>query len=531
MKKRAVTAMLILVVAAMGVFVRFAGLMTVEKTVSGVSSGKRIDIGSVRGTIYDCNLKPLTNSEYEFWSAAKPTFKALESLKAELNEDELLSVRERMEKINPVVVKTKNGVYGCPDIATAAVPVRYAGNSLACHVIGYLDSAGEGISGIEKIYNSILSAAEKEVYARFSTDGNGRVLLGEKIELSDFSAPNAGVVLSIDKDIQSILENAVDESGAECAAGIVLEIENGAIRACVSRPSFNQNNIADYLDDENSPLINRAFLPFAVGSVFKPVVAAAALEKGISEDFVYNCTGHVEINGNVFNCHKKDGHGVIDLKTAVSVSCNTYFISLARETGAENIIGTASRFGFGKETKLDDDIYSHSGNLPATEEIDSVSSLANLSFGQGSLTATPLQICSMMATIANDGVYVKPYIVEGFLNENAEMTAIKHYSEKKQIINEKTARKICNYLLSVVESGSGKRAHSNFVTVAGKTATAQTGKFIGDEEKYNAWFAGFFPYENPRYAIVIMKENGGEGAVSCAPIFKKTAEKIAYLEQ
>ncbi len=523
--------MLALIVAGIGVCIRLSNLMIVEKPVSSISSGKRIDIATLRGTIYDCNLKPLTNSEYEFHSAAKPTYKAFESLKSELNEEELLSIRERMEKTNPVVVKTQNGIYDCPDIVTAAVPVRYSESSLACHIIGYLNSAGEGISGIEKIYNLILSKAQKEVYARFSTDANGRVLLGENIELSDFSAPQTGVVLTIDKDIQYILENAIDESGAECAAGIVIEIESGAIRACVSRPLFNQNNISGYLDDENSPLINRAFLPFAVGSVFKPVVAAAALENDINDDFAYNCTGSVEINGNVFNCHKKDGHGVIDMKTAVSVSCNTYFIALARETGAESIIETASLFGFGKETKLDDDIYSYSGNLPSPDEIDSVSALANLSFGQGSLTATPLQICTMMAAIANNGTYIKPYLVEGFINEDSEMTEIKRYSEKIQIINEVTANRICEFLLSVVEKGSGKRAYSNYVTLAGKTATAQTGSFVGDEEKYNAWFTGFFPYESPEYAVVIMKENGGEGAVSCAPVFKKTAEEIADLEQ
>ena len=106
------------------------------------------------------------------------------------------------------------------------------------------------------------------------------------------------------------------------------------------------------------------------------------------------------------------------------------------------------------------------------------------------------------------------------------MTPIKLYGERKQIISEKTAKQIGRFLEKVITDGSGTRAKSDFVTAAGKTATAQTGKFIGEDEVYNAWFAGYFPAENPQYAVVIMKENGGEGALSCAPVFKEIAEKV-----
>lgn len=531
MRKRAVTVFLLLSVVTCGIGLRVADLMLSIQNVSGAVSGKRIDITELRGTIYDCNMAPLTNAEYEFYSAAKPTLKALDSLKTELDAQTLASVRERMETANPVVIKTPNGIYDCSDISTAAVPKRYSEDSISCHIIGYIDSVGQGVSGIEKIYNLILSEASKDVYARFITDANGRVLLGENIEISDFTAPEKGVVLTIDKTIQKITEEALDESGAVCAAAVVIEIGTGAIRACVSRPAYNQYNVAGSLNDEASPLINRAFMPFSVGSVFKPVVAAAALESGITEDFEYNCTGFVELSGVTFNCHNKDGHGIIDLKTAVSVSCNTYFIALARETGAANIINTASLFGFGKENELDDKIISYSGNLPTVDEIDSKAALANLSFGQGSLTATPIQICAMMAAIANNGVYCPPYLVEGTVDESSEMTVIRHYSEKKQIVSESVADKLRGFLLSVVEEGSGRRAKSDIISLAGKTATAQTGKFRNNEEIYNAWFAGFFPYEEPEYAVVIMKEDGGEGAVSCAPVFRKIAEKIAEIEQ
>ena len=530
MKKRAAIVFMIIFVAILGISIRIADIMLAKAPVSGVSTGKRIDISTLRGTVYDCNTEPLTNNGYELWSAVKPTVRALEKLKTELDEETVSSLRKRMEKASPIIIKTVDGIYDCPDIATVSLPQRYAESSLACHIIGYLDSSGEGISGIEKIYNTVLSKDRKSVYARFSTDANGRVLLGESIEFSDYTAPKSGVILTLDKNIQMITENALDESGAECAAAVVIEVESGAIRACVSRPLFNRENLAESLNDEKSPLINRAFMPFSVGSVFKPVVAAAALESGIEETFEYNCTGSVELNGVTFNCHKNEGHGVLNMKGAVSDSCNTYFISLAQKIGAERVIDTASLFGFGKETALDDNISSYAGNLPSADEIDSKAMLANLSFGQGALTATPIQICSMVASIANGGVYCQPYLVEGMVDDERNVTAIRHYSERKQIISESAANKLKLFLLSVVEEGSGRRAKSNFVSVAGKTATAQTGKFKNNEEIYNAWFAGFFPFENPKYAVVIMKEDGGEGAISCAPVFRKIAEEIAENE-
>ncbi len=531
MRKRALTVFSLVLFSFLLVGLRTADLMLSVEFADKTVSGKRMDIATLRGSVYDCNMELLTNSEYEIYSAAKPTVKAFEALKNNTVSHSVEAIKERMQKKNPIVIKTEELITDCNDILSVLVPSRYAADSLLCHIIGYTDSSGNGISGIEKYYNSVLSESAKEVYARFLTDANGGVLIGENIEISDSSAPEGGVVLTIDKNIQKIAEKALDESGAECAAAVVIEIESGAIRACVSRPMFNQNDISKSLEDPLSPLINRAFMPFSVGSVFKPVVASAALECGISENFEYNCTGSVILNGVTFNCHKKDGHGVLDMDGAVTNSCNTYFIELALKTGAKNIIEVAEKFAFGIQTKLDEEIFSKSGNLPEYSEIDSKASLANLSFGQGSLTATPVQICSMISTIANNGMFVNPYLVEGIVSSDGNYIGIKNYSENRQIISESTAMKIQKFLLSVIENGSGKRAESKLVICAGKTATAQTGKFKDNEEIYNAWFAGYFPADNPEYSVVILKEDGGEGAVSCAPVFKKIAEEIALNEQ
>lgn len=526
MKKRAFAILFLLVMVFTVTGLRMISLAKNTNSVSVSPSAKTIDITTLRGTVYDCNLQPLTNSETVLYAAAKPSPYSLGQLSGKVTPEVFKSVTERVREGKPVAVVINSSIIPNEDIKEIRVPQRYPSSSFACHIIGYTDSSGHGISGIEKAYDSLLSQVESTVTARFLSDANGRVMLGEEIEISGNNIPRKGVVLTIDKNIQRITEDALDRSGTDRASAIVIEVESGAIRACVSRPAFDPYNIADSLDNVNSPLINRAFLPFSVGSVFKPVVAAAALENGISENYEYNCTGSVVHNGVTFNCHKKDGHGVVNMETAVANSCNTYFISLAISTGADNIISMAESFGFGKEAVLADGIKASSGYLPDASEIDSKAAISNISFGQGALLATPLQICNVAATVARGGVYIEPYLIEGETDENGVFTKIKSYSEKKQVMSYDNALLIRRFLEKVVTDGSGVRAESELFGIAGKTATAQTGTSINGAEIYNAWFMGYFPADNPKYAVVILKENGGEGAVSCAPVFKEIAENM-----
>ncbi len=526
LKKRALVLFLLTLTMFSAVSLRLYGLSVDVRQTADYSVAKTVDAATLRGTIYDCKMRPLTNSEYDIFAAAKPSNDSLAALKGKVMPDVFESVMQRMSKGNPVAVKVNSSINQTDNIITAEVPRRYSDAFTACHIIGYLDSEGNGTSGIEKAYNGILSQNNSTVSFRFSANAMGRVMLGERIEVIGNTVPKNGVALTLDRDIQRITESVLDASDADCASAVVIEIESGAIRASVSRPLFNQYSIYESLGDKKTPLINRAFLPFSVGSVFKPVVAAAALENGISESFEYNCTGSVVCNGVTFHCHKKDGHGLLDMKGAVANSCNTYFIELALNMKSNYIIDTASAFGFGKKTVFTDGVESAKGNLPSAEELDSKAAVANLSFGQGTLLATPLQICSLMATVARDGAYVEPYLIEGECDTEGKLTRIYRYGEKKQVISRSTAGKIRSFLEAVVENGSGSRARSETVSVAGKTATAQTGKMRNGEEIYNAWFAGYFPADDPKYAVAILKEDGGEGAISCAPVFRALAEKI-----
>lgn len=531
MLKRAIAVFVLLCIAMTGLSIRIIDISSESVQAGNNVSTKSIDLATVKGTIYDCEFRPITNAESDIYIAAKPSDRAIAQLRKALSYEVFESVKERMSKGKPVAVKSEKAVENSDDIITVYVPKRYEDNSFACHIIGYTDGANKGISGIEKAYNTLLSSDIKTPRVRFLVGANGRTMLGEGITVEDNELPKAGVVLTIDKDIQEITEIALDKSDAECAAAIVMDVESGAIKACASRPAFDRNNLADALNNENSPLINRVLLPFSVGSVFKPVVAAAALENGIDGSFEYNCTGSVSYNGVTFNCHKRDGHGVLDMEGALANSCNTYFISLAIETGSENIIETAEKFGFGKPTVLAEGIKSASGYLPKEDDIDSKAALANLSFGQGSLLATPVQICSMMSAVANGGTVVEAYLVEGEIDSQGDFIKTAKRKKQTKIVSEKTVDLLKKYLRSVVLNGSGKNAGSEFVAVSGKTATAQTGKTENGNEICNSWFAGYFPSDNPKYAMVIMKENGEGGSVSCAPVFKVIAETVFLTEQ
>lgn len=524
MKKRAAAVIIVLIVMFSITGFRMMKLISSADQAANLYASMTVDIAELKGTVYDCNMQLLTNSGIKLYAAAKPSGYGLGQLKGRVLPEVFDSVTERMSKGKCVAVEIDSHITENDNIKEISVPDRYS-DSLACHIIGYLDGDGNGVSGIEKGYNSLLSKHISNVTVQFESNARGRALMGGEIRVEGNEIPKSGVVLTIDKDIQKIVEAALDASDCVCGAAVVIDVASGGIRACVSRPLFDRESIVESLNDEKSPLINRALLPFSVGSVFKPVVAATALETG-TDSFEYCCTGSVVLNGVTFNCHKKEGHGLIGMQDAIADSCNTYFIALANKIGSGEIVEIAEAFGFDKEIILAEGVKSDSGVLPTVSELDSKAAVANFSFGQGNLTATPIQLCSVFATIARGGIYIKPYLSEGELDSEGNFVRKKDYGERIQIISPRTATVICEYLKTVVTQGSGRRVQNNYVTAAGKTATAQTGKMKDGEEIYNAWFAGWFPADKPKYAVAILIEDGGEGAVSCAPVFKEIAVNV-----
>lgn len=496
-------------------------------SVSVSNSYKTIEVSKVRGTVFDCNLKPFTNCSPVYTAAVKPTASALQQLKTVLDTNAYNTVYEQMQKGSPVTVKLPCMIDESDSIRVIEHYSPRSENLLAQHVIGYSDSSGSGVSGIEKAFNALLESSVRSIGVRFNADATGKIMLGREMQVyNNKFIQKSGIVLTLDKNIQKIAENAADELFIDKGAVVISEIENGAIRACVSRPLYDPDRLEESINSTDSPFINRAFMAYSVGSAFKPVVAAAALEQGKKFTHTSNCTGSATINGVTFRCHEKSGHGYINLKEAITYSCNTFFIDLALKCEKNKLIETAENFGFGCSTEFAPGLFSSRGNLPSVNELDSKAAVANLSFGQGSLLATPIQLAAVMACFANGGIYNEPYLIEGTTNTETGFTTYSKENGTKRVISKKTADTICACLENVVINGTGKRAKSDLVTCAGKTATAQTGKSGSGGEIYNSWFVGYFPAENPQYAVAVLKEDGGEGAVSCAPVFKQICEKM-----
>lgn len=478
-----------------------------------------------RGSILDCNGKRMTETEYDNVIIAKATEQTLAVLRELTDSKTYANLSRRIENGYPVMLNIGSRfVDSTQDYKCFRAYKRYSETSIAQHLLGYLGSDSHGISGIEKAYDKLLFTG-KSVYAEVSSDAMGRAIIGEEIELNFENITSASVRLTIDSSIQTIVEQALDKGGITQGCAVVTDIKSGAIRAMVSKPNFSADRISDYLSSEGSPLLNRCLQCYAVGSVFKVAVAASAIEAGLG-NFECKCSGSCNVRGVIFGCSGNTSHGKVDLKKALEVSCNTYFIELGQRLSAKALVEISGILGFGQENRLCNGITADSGVIPASGELKNPAALANFSFGQGSFTASVLQISQMLSAIAGQGKYYEPYLVEETIN--ADGISEKH-TKKSPItaFNEETASTLTKLLSSVITNGNASAAQPNDFDAAGKTATAQTGIFSSDgNELCNTWFAGFFPVERPQYTVVIMKQGGISGAHDCAPVFKDIADEI-----
>ncbi|MBR0415273.1 MAG: penicillin-binding protein 2 [Clostridia bacterium] len=403
------------------------------------------------------------------------------------------------------------------------VPERYAVDQLCPHLIGYTDAENNGVSGIEKDYNSFLKAIPNRLLIKTYKDARGNTLKGKGtvIDTSE-SCTNSGIALTIDKNIQSVVQTAGKRLGS--GAIVVMRSDSGEIEAMASFPTYNPKDIASALKNGDKPLINRALCLYNVGSVFKSIVCLAALESGVSPAFSYSCNGKTVCGGTVFHCHKEDGHGSVDMKKALAFSCNTYFIALAQYIGYEKILEMCRRFELDEAITLSQSIMAAAGNLPKKEDLASPAAVANLSFGQGQLLASPLSLCRIYAAIHNGGSLVTPQLVFGEV-KNGNISA-QSSSQSKPIIRKQYADSVMEFLTCAVSHGTGRSAAVKNCAVAGKTATAQTGKYTGSKEKLISYFIGLISVKGDKYTILVMRENGTSGSADCAPIFKEICEKI-----
>lgn len=484
-------------------------------------------VSNTRGYIYDCNFEPLVNCDTKLMAAVKPSPESLQVFPSVVSPEKQTDVLECIGN-GKIAVCDGTLPFTEKNVKTVSAVVRYGENSLAPHITGYIDVDNKGVTGIEKYYDEILSSYSGSLKARCSVSASGRVLEGAELEFSGKNYNNhGGVALTLDRNIQKTAQDALSEFSIASGAVVVLDTKTSEIKAMASAPVFDRNLPELSLNDPGSPFLNRAITPYSVGSVFKVVVAGAALESGIDTNFSYKCDGKYVLGGNSFGCHEESGHGTLDMVGGMAQSCNPYFINLALNTGADAICQMGENLGLGQKTELCDGWFAPQGIMPAAAELTSDGDLSNLAFGQGTLLASPLQMAAVYAAIANDGIYRAPSLMQSMVDENGEEYMRAQLPASRRAINESTAKTLQSLLRETVVSGSGKKAETEAKNSAGKTATAQSG-WIDENgvEATQSWFCGFFPYNAPKYAIVILKENGLGGSSDCAPVFKYIADRI-----
>ena len=492
--------------------------------VQAKQSAMRLTASSLRGTIYDCNMIPITNSSTKIIAAVSPVPRAVTAISSVLSGKELEGVLERLKSGMPVLCEVPE-IVDCDGISCMTVYEHNSEDTKALHLIGYTDSESHGISGLEKAYDKYLYSDEEAAFC-FTMDGGGDILVGLKPEIeNDTSVTASGVVSTIDINIQTIAEEAAKQ--IKCGAVVVAEAKNSKIRAMASVPSFDVTDISSYLNEEKSPLLNRALAAYSVGSVFKPCVAAAGIEWG-NGDFCYTCNGSTKIIDRYFKCHKLSGHGDMNLKSGLANSCNTFFYNFAFALGGERIYNTASALGFGKSIDICDGLSTAKGNLPNPDGLSNIAHLANFSIGQGELLLSPVAMLNLYCAIASDGAYNIPSAVEGTLS-GGTFTPY-DIGERTRVMKEETALILREYLTAVIEGGTGKSAKPETVSAAGKTATAQTGKYENGTEICAGWFCGFFPVEDPQYTVIVFSENTQKQSATCGEIFAEIADRIAEIK-
>lgn len=483
-----------------------------------------VTAGCTFGNIYDREYRLLVNDTTVYYAAVNPSSEATAEILPYVKDKE--AYYSSLVYGKPFVCEVKKSDFSSEDITVFEVPVRYEKKQIAQHVIGYIDENG-GVTGIEKAYDEFLRKDPAVNSVTYNVDGRGTVMDGLGRDIKQSEPVTDGVVLTLDKYIQAICELA--GSKMEKGAVVVEDIYTGDILGMASFPSYSMETLKEDMENKSSPMINRCLYPYSIGSIFKLVTALAAFEQGIDESFSYDCTGITEIEKQIFKCHNLSGHGILDMTGAMAESCNTYFIELSKHINSEKFIKIAERMGFGRSIPLALGITSSGGTLQTKEDLIYPAEKANMSFGQGKLTATPLQVCAFTAAIAAEGKYCVPRLIKG-ITHNGKNVINENEIKCSEVFDRNTAFRLQNLMIAAVDKNKKSNARPSNTHAAGKTSTAQTGNFSADgEELCHGWITGFFPLSSPKYAVTVLCEDGGYGNDCAAPIFKEIIERITNI--
>ena len=418
-------------------------------------------------------------------------------------------------------------------------------------VSNYAGTSHIGKSGVEKTYESALHG----VVGLEQVEVNAA---GRRVRTLEQSAPEPGVDIHLHLDI-ALQEVAIRAFGDNNGAAIAINPKNGGVLAFVSQPGYDPNLFVEGIsnrdydalqEDESRPLYNRALRgQYPPGSTVKPFMGLAGLERSaVQYDTNVYCRGFFQLPGNVhrYRDWKKNGHGAMDLDSAIVQSCDVYFYKLAYELGVDALHDFLGQFGFGSRTGIDL-VGESTGLLPsrdwkrrARRQPWYPGETLIMGIGQGYFLATPLQLAAATAAIANNGTFFTPHVVDYLsARETGEITPIPPSAHEIPIARLQNWKDVRAGMAHVVESprGTAKRIRSEKYRIAGKTGTAQVFTVAQDEE-YNeaevdkklrdhALFIAYAPVEDPQIAVAVVVENGGHGGSVAAPIARAIMD--AYL--
>ena len=430
----------------------------------------------------------------------------------------------------------------------------YPYSSLASHIIGFVGSDNQGLDGIEAKYNKVLTGENGSISKMLDAKGNIIENTGEEYEKS---MQGNNLILTIDMNIQAIVEKYLEEACIEniCTNGgnvIIMNPKNGDVLAMATYPFYDLNNpyeinnmdlkeIWSELDTTQKSLYlqgmwrNKAVADtYEPGSTFKLVTASAAIEEGIAspdKSGSFLCTGGIEVAKVRIKCWRYyRPHGSQSLREGLMNSCNPVFIGLGQKIGVSKYYNYLEKFGFLKKTGID--LIGEANSIFLKEEKVGPVELATISFGQR-FEVTPIQMITMVSTIANKGVYVKPRVVRAIQNPITEETQEIEVEYGERTISERTAESVLSMMTSVVSEGTGKNARVQGYNVGGKTGTSEDGVNTG---KYVTSFIGVAPTDDPSICILVTLYNptgeaGHQGGTVAAPVAGKILnEVINYLE-
>lgn len=414
----------------------------------------------------------------------------------------------------------------------------YPYNQFASKIIGFTGDDDQGLSGLEKTYDDLLTGVPGRIVT--ATDAKQREM-PVPFETTIEAQQGKSLVLTIDQVIQYYLEKnleqAYKDNNAISATGIVMRTKTGEILAMSTKPDYDPNNPFNLLNDETNSILeniedederssklssalneqwknNAISDTYEPGSVFKMITAAAAIEEGVvDENTMFTCNGYVNVAGWRINCHNRSGHGTETFAEGLKNSCNPVFINVAQEMGVETFYEYVEAFGLTEKTGID--LIGESSSVFHNKDTMGISELSSSSFGQ-TFQVTPIQMITAVNAIANGGKLVQPYIVKEVQDKDGNVISSTETSVKRQVISENTASRIATMLEDVVATGTGKNAYVPGYRVAGKTGTSEK---VGNRnedgsKKYIASFCAFAPADDPEVVVLILIDEPRGGSYS-----------------